>query len=112
MMLRLKSLQMLGSDTPFSNWANQPLEIQNLLSPFTPAIRRLACSTSRTVMLRRLRIDLRSWPAGTVVLQSGGQHRVDSPSWESCEFRVRSGPEAPPHKAKPPLTLSGRECSC
>ena len=43
---------MLGSEAPFSSWANQPFEMQNRLSPLASAMRRLACSTSRTVMLR------------------------------------------------------------
>src|SRR6185503_642837 len=59
---------MLGSDAPFSSWANHPFEIQNLLSPFTSAILRLACSTSRTVMFRLLRRLLSFSPAGTVIL--------------------------------------------
>src|SRR6185503_2368232 len=61
---------MLGSDVPFSSWANQPFEIQNFLSPFTSAILRLACSTSRTVMFRLLRRLFSFSPAGTALLAS------------------------------------------
>src|ERR1043165_2297627 len=68
MTLRLKSLQMLGSEAPFSNWASHPLERQKRRPPFTSAMRRLACSTSRTVMLRPLRSVFSLWPAGTVLL--------------------------------------------
>src|SRR6185369_10582419 len=88
---------MLGSDVPFSSWANQPFEIQNFLSPFTSAILRLACSTSRTVMFRLLRRPFSFSPAGTALLASFWTVELFSlvASRRDAEFRDREDRKLP-----------------